>query len=133
MAFRIYVYECDTPEELEHLRGVIAQRKEARTRSSGGIFRESDLEAVKALRDSPNGLKTDALARELRIPNASLPPTLNGWARRAGARGFSLDDLIERHRVNDSDGRPVTIYKLTPKGREVLAEQLSATESLDQE
>ena len=126
MAFRIFIYECDTPEELEHLRGLIAQRKEPRARTNGAIFRQSDLSAVQALRDSPQGLKTDDLARELRICNASLPPTLNGWGRRAAARGLSLDDLIERHRVNESDGRPVTVYRLTEKGHAVLDEQLGA-------
>jgi predicted ArsR family transcriptional regulator len=109
---------------LEQLRGFLGQPKETRPRRGAGIFRAADLTAVALLRDSPHGLKTDDLAQALGISNASLPPTLNGWSRRAAARGLCLDDLLERNRVNAADGRPITSYKLTEAGKAVVAEQL---------
>ena len=124
MAFRLIV-ECDSAEEFERLQQQFAEffskrNRPAAAKARRGIFRATDLQALETLAASPSGLGTDELARALGIPNQSLPPVLNGWARRANARGMKLDDLMRRHPVTDSAGRPKTIYQLTERGREVL-------------
>lgn len=126
MSYRI-VYECDSLPELEQLQQWLLRGPAQRRRNTDNspIFRETDLPAVQALGSASEGMRTDALAGALQIRNASLPPTLNGWGRRAVAHGLTLDDLIERHRINEKDGRPITIYKLTATGRRILEQQLN--------
>ena len=125
MAFRI-IYECDSLEEFERLQQALF-RDGGNTRRRGSdsarIFRRADLEAIKKLSECADGMRTDDFAAVLHISNASLPPTLNGWGRRAAGLGLTLDDLIERERLHEQ-GRPITVYKLTAKGREVLERQL---------
>lgn len=75
-------------------------------------------EAMYAAGDA--GVASEDLAKLLGISGVrSLPPTVGAWGKRAASVGLDLKELLEVDR-NYSNGQLKTIYRLTPKGREVF-------------
>ena len=59
------------------------------------------------------GLSSEELVRVLELPsNASLPPTISAWGKRARAVGVELGDVLDVHR-GSLGGKPRTTYRLT--------------------
>jgi|SRR5450759_170441 len=121
MAVKV-TFEFDNAEELKSF---LAQFRVPVPKAPGknrGVFRESDIEALLTLTELPDGLATRELAEKLGVATHRLPPIVNGWNRRARAKGLSLDDLLIREPTS-RDGRPATIYRLTERGRELAREE----------
>jgi hypothetical protein len=129
MAFKLVIVAA-TPEQLQaQIRELAASwgpPSQARPTRNPNVFRSADLDALSKLADAPNGLTTDQFCALLKLPNASLPPVLNGWNRRAKKRDLSVNDLFHQERFNTPDGRKNSIYRLTEVGRQILNAQLAA-------
>jgi hypothetical protein len=84
------------------------------------VFKNGHYVAFEALYATNDGLVSEELVKLLELPSAkSLPPTLAAWGKRAKAVGLDLKELLEVDR-GYAHGKPQTIYRLTPKGREVF-------------
>lgn len=107
------VIEAETPEEL-----TLAIRQLARKHLEHPGHPRGDRSILpKAILTEP-AFTTYTLAAALGIPVRSVPPTVNGWGRRAEVKGYKLGELVNRRR-EFLKHRMVTIYSLTDLGRKL--------------
>ena len=144
------IVETDTPEDAVRVQQVYTQTsrrlqshvssvRQLRTLFSPGpktparvIFKNGHYRVFPPLYDAgEKGLQTEFVAEILHIPGPkSLPPIVAAWGKRAKNIGLDLKELLEVDR-GYANGKPSTIYRLTPKGREVFGPEKEQARIVD--
>ena len=84
------------------------------------IFKNGHYSAFEAMYASDRGIGTSLMTELLGVPSPkSVPPIISAWGKRAAKLSLDIKELLEVDRGYEH-GKPSTVYRLTPKGREVL-------------
>jgi hypothetical protein len=124
---------CDTADEAIAVRDRLLDRKVRETRREArragrqapslerSLTSNGTASLVAILRESPDGITSDDLARRLGMSSRSIPPLMLSLRRKFKDAGKDMDEMLVRERIMDSNNHAKSRYRLTEEGVKLLA------------